>query len=335
MALFGKDLGIHLGTVNTVICEGDEVLLYEPTVVAIDSEELKIVEVGVAAREMDGRTPDIIEVMRPLHEGVIADFEVTQRMLGYFIEKVCGPARLFKPRVMITVPEGATSVERRAVHEAALQAGSRQVFLIQEPLAAAIGIGLPIATPSGNMVVGLGGGSTQAAVLAMSGLVTANTVRSGGTRLDEAIATYVRKKYGLVIGGRTAEEATIRIGAATAQDDNRTMEIQGQDQVTGLPRPITLTTEEVVEAIQETLQLQIAAARSVLERTPPELASDIIDRGMVVAGGGSLLRGIDKWLTRETGVPAYLAEEPVACIAKGAARGLTMLERLRRHLPQV
>ena len=335
MALFGKDLGIHLGTVNTVICEGDEVLLYEPTVVAIDSEELKIVEVGQAAREMDGRTPDIIEVMRPLHQGVIADFEVTQRMLGYFIEKVCGPARLFKPRVMITVPEGATSVERRAVHEAALQAGSRQVYLIQEPLAAAIGIGLPIATPSGNMVVGLGGGSTQAAVLAMSGIVTANTVRSGGTRLDEAIATYVRKKYGLIIGARTAEETKIRIGAATPQDDGRTMEIQGQDQVTGLPRPITLTTDEVVEAIQETLQLQLAATRSVLERTPPELASDIIDRGMVVAGGGSLLRGIDKWLTRETGVPAYLAEEPVACIAKGAARALTMLERLRRHLPQV
>ncbi|MBF8256596.1 MAG: rod shape-determining protein [Anaerolineales bacterium] len=335
MPLFGKDLGIHLGTVNTVICEGDEVLLYEPTVVAIDSEELKIVEVGQAAREMDGRTPDIIEVMRPLHQGVIADFEVTQRMLGYFIEKVCGPARLFKPRVMITVPEGATSVERRAVHEAALQAGSRQVYLIQEPLAAAIGIGLPIATPSGNMVVGLGGGSTQAAVLAMSGIVTANTVRSGGTRLDEAITTYVRKKYGLVIGARTAEETKIRIGAATPQDDGRTMEIQGQDQVTGLPRPITLTTDEVVEAIQETLQLQLAATRSVLERTPPELASDIIDRGMVVAGGGSLLRGIDKWLTRETGVPAYLAEEPVACIAKGAARALTMLERLRRHLPQV
>jgi rod shape-determining protein MreB len=335
MALFGKDLGIHLGSVNTVIVEGDQVLLYEPTVVAIDTEELKIVEVGQAAREMDGRTPEIIEVMRPLHDGVIADFEVTQRMLGYFIEKVCGPARLFKPRVMITVPEGATSVERRAVHEAALQAGSRQVFLIQEPLAAAIGIGLPIATPSGNMVVGLGGGSTQAAVLAMSGIVTANTVRSGGTRLDEAITSYVRKKYGLVIGARTAEETKIRIGAATPQDDNRTMEIQGQDQVTGLPRPITLTTDEVVEAIQETLLLQIAAARSVLERTPPELASDIIDRGMVVAGGGSLLRGIDKWLTRETGVPAYLAEEPVACIAKGAARGLTMLERLRRHLPQV
>jgi len=335
MGLFGKDLGIHLGTVNTVIVDGDEVVLHEPTVVAIDTEELKIVEVGQAAREMDGRTPEIIEVMRPMHDGVIADFEVTQRMLGYFIEKVCGPARLFKPRVMITVPEGATSVERRAVHEAALQAGSREVHLVQEPLAAAIGIGLPIATPSGNMVVCLGGGATQAAVLAMSGIVTANTVRSGGTRLDEAIGSYVRKKYGLVIGARTAEEAKIRIGAAMAQDDNRTIEIQGQDQVTGLPRPITLTTDEIVEAIQETLQLQIGAVRSVLERTPPELASDIIDRGMVIAGGGSLLRGVDKWLTRETGVPAYLAEEPVACIAKGAARGLTMLDRLRRHLPQV
>jgi len=335
MALFGKDLGIHLGTVNTVIVEGDEVVLHEPTVVAIDTDELKIVEVGRAAREMDGRTPEMIEVMRPLREGVIADFEVTQRMLGYFIEKVCGPARLFKPRVMITVPNGATSVESRAVHEAALQAGCREVHLVQEPLAAAIGIGLPIATPSGNMVVCLGGGASQAGVLAMSGIVTAHTVRSGGTKLDEAIGSYVRKKYGLVIGARTAEEAKIRIGAAIEQDENRTMEIQGQDQVTGLPRPITLTTDEIVEAIQETLQLQLGAARSVLERTPPELASDIIDRGMVVAGGGSLLRGIDKWLTRETGVPAYLAEEPVACIAKGAARGLTMLDRLRRHLPQV
>ncbi len=335
MALFGKDLGIHLGTVNTVICEGDEIVLHEPTVVAIDTDELKIVEVGQAAREMDGRTPEMIEVMRPLREGVIADFEVTQRMLGYFIEKVCGPARLFKPRVMITVPFGATSVESRAVHEAALQAGSREVILVQEPLAAAIGIGLPIATPSGNLVVCLGGGATQSAVMAMSGLVTAHTVRNGGGRLDEAIASYVRKKYGLVIGARTAEEAKIRIGAALPQDESRTLEIQGQDQVTGLPRPITLTTDEVVEALQEPLHLQLVAARSVLERTPPELASDIIDRGMVVAGGGSLLRGIDKWLTRETGVPAYLADEPVACIAKGAARGLTMLDRLRRHLPQV
>ncbi len=335
MPLFGKDLGIDLGTVNTLICDGGEIVLYEPTVVAIDIEELKIVDVGQSAREMDGRVPDVIEVCRPLRDGVIADFEVTHRLLGHFVEKVCGPSRLFKPRVMITVPLGVTSVERRAVHEAALQAGSREVYLIQEPLAAAIGVGLPIATPSGNMVVDLGGGVTQAAVIAMSGIVSEDATRIGGMKLDEAIVSYVRKKYGLIIGSRTAEEAKIRIGAAIPQDEERTIEIQGQDQVTGLPRPITLTTGEVIEALQETLQLQLVAVRNVLERTPPELASDIIDRGMLICGGGSLLRGIDKWLTSATGIPAYLAEEPVACIAKGAVRGLGMLERLRRTLPQV
>jgi rod shape-determining protein MreB len=335
MPLFGKDLGIDLGTVNTLICEGDEIVLHEPTVVAIDIDELKIVEVGQAAREMDGRVPEDIEVMRPLRDGVIADFEVTHRMLGHFIEKVCGPARLFKPRVMITVPYGVTSVESRAVHEAALQAGSRDVRLIQEPLAAAIGVGLPIATPSGNMVVNLGGGAVQAAVIAMTGIIAAETVRIGGAALDEAIAGYVRKKYGLIIGQRTAEDAKIRIGASVSQDEERTMEIQGQDQVTGMPRPITLSTSEVVEALQETLHLQASAIRKVLEHTPPELASDIIDRGMVICGGGSLLRGMDRWLTRETGVPAYVAEEPIACVAKGAARGLTILDRLQRILPTV
>jgi rod shape-determining protein MreB len=335
MALFGKDLGIDLGTVNTIISDGDEVVLHEPTVVAIDIEELKIVEVGQAAREMDGRVPEIIEVMRPLREGVIADFEVTHRMLGYFVEKVCGPARLFKPRIMITVPYGVTSVESRAVHEAALQAGSRDAFLIQEPLAAAIGVGLPVATPSGNMVVNLGGGATQAAVISTGGIVCADTVRIGGIRLDGAITAYVRKKYGLVIGPRTAEEVKIRIGAAVPQSEERSMEVQGQDQVTGLPRTIILTTSEAIEALQETLFLQLAAIRKVLENTPPELASDIIDRGMLLSGGGSLLRGIDKWLTQETGVAAYIAENPVECIAIGAARGLTMLERIKRNLPAV
>jgi len=335
MPLFGKDLGISLGTINTLIAEGNEIVLHEPTVVAIDIDELKIVEVGQAAREMDGRVPESIEVMRPLRDGVIADFEVTHRMLGHFVEKVCGPARLFKPRIMITVPHGVTSVESRAVHEAALQAGSREVHLIQEPLATAVGVGLPIATPSGNMVVALGGGVTQAAVIAMSGIVSAGAVRLGGVHLDEAIASYVRKKYGLIIGPRTAEEAKIRIGSAIPQDEDRSIEIQGQDQVTNLPRPVTLTTNEIVEALQETLNLQAAAIRNVLETTPPELASDIIDRGMVIAGGGALLRGIDKWLTRETGVPAYLADDPVACIAIGAARGLSMIERLRRNLPTV
>ena len=335
MPLFGRDLGIDLGTTNTLICDGGDIVLHEPTVVAIDVDELKIVEVGQAAREMDGRVPDIIQVMRPLRDGVIADFEVTQRMLGHFIEKACGPARLFKPRVMITVPYGVTSVESRAVHEAALQAGSRDVRLIQQPLAAAIGVGLPIATPSGNMIVDLGGGVTQAVVVAMSGIVAADAVRLGGAKLDEAIIGYVRKKYGLIIGARTAEDAKIRIGAAIPQAEERTMELQGQDQVTGLPRPITLTTGEITEAVQETLLLMVSSVRNVLERTPPELASDIIDRGMVICGGGSLLRGMDKWLTRETGVPAYLADEPVACVAKGAWQALGMLERLQRHLPVV
>jgi rod shape-determining protein MreB len=335
MPLFGRDLGIDLGTINTLICEGNDIVLHEPTVVAIDVDELKIVEVGQAAREMDGRVPETIQVMRPLRHGVIADFEVTQRMLGHFIEKACGPTRLFKPRVMITVPYGVTSVESRAVHEAALQAGSRDVHLIQQPLAAAIGVGLPVATPSGNMVVQLGGGVTQAAVLAMSGIVAADAVRIAGNELDEAIATYVRKKYGLIIGQRTASEAKIRIGAAIPQDEDRSIEVQGQDQVTSLPRPVVLTTAELVEAVQETLHLMLAAVRKVLEHTPPELASDIIDKGMVVCGGTALLRGMDKWLTRETGIPAYLAEEPVACVAKGAAKSLTMLERLRRALPPV
>jgi rod shape-determining protein MreB len=335
MPLFGRDLGIDLGTVNTLICDGGDIVLHEPTIVAIDIEELKIVEVGQAARDMDGRVPEVIEVMRPLREGVIADFEVTHRMLGHFVEKVCGPARLFKPRIMMTVPYGVTSVESRAVHEAALQAGSRDAYLIQEPLAAAIGVGLPVATPSGNLVVTLGGGVTQAAVISTGGIVAADSVRIGGIRLDDAIISYIRKKYGLVIGPRTAEDAKIRIGAAVPLDEERTMEIQGQDQVTGLPRTAIISTGEIVEALQETLQLQLAAIRNVLEHTPPELASDIIDRGMVITGGGSLLRGIDKWLTQNTGVPAYLAEEPVECIARGAARSLTMLEKLKRNLPAV
>jgi rod shape-determining protein MreB len=333
MALFGRDLGISLGSSTTVICERGEVVLHEPTVVAIVIDEMKIVEVGQAARDMYGRVPETIDVMRPVRDGVIAEFAVTQRMLGYFVEKVCGSTRLFKPRVMITVPYGVTSVESRAVHEAALQAGSREVFLIQEPLAAAIGVGLPIATPSGNMVVVMGGGVSAAAVIALSGIVAAEAVRVGGARLDAAIVAYVRKKHGLVIGSRTAEEVKIRIGAAIPADEVRTMEIQGQDQVTGLPRTISLTTSDIAEALQETLHLMLAAVRKVLEHTPPELASDIIDRGMVICGGTALLRGIDKWLTRETGVPAYLAEEPVVCVAKGASRSLGMLDRLRRSLP--
>jgi rod shape-determining protein MreB len=236
---------------------------------------------------------------------------------------------------MITVPEGVTSVERRAVHEAALQAGSRDAFLIQQPLAAALGIDLPIATPSGNMILCLGGGITQAAVLAMYGVVTSETLRAGGMALDESIVAYVRKKYGMIIGQLTAEQVKINIGSAVLLDEEQSAELQGQDQVTGLPRPVTLTTGEIVEAMQEPLRAIVETARRVLEKTPPELVSDIIDRGVALCGGGALLRGIDKLLTKELGVPAYLVDNPTTCIAEGASRGLGMYGLIRRNLPPV
>ena len=332
MPLFGKDLGINLGTVNTLICEGDEIALHEPTVVAIDVEESKIVEVGQAAREMDGRVPEAIQIMRPMRDGVIADFGVTQRLLGHFIEKVCGPARLFKPRVMISVPYGVTSVEKRAVHEAAIAAGAREAHLLWEPVAAAIGAGLPTDTPTGNMIIDMGGGTTEAAVVSMNGIVVANSVRTGGVRFDEAIVNYIRRKYNLAIGEPTAEEIKMRIGAALPLDEPLSIEVQGRDQMAGLPRTITVTSEEVTEAISESLAAVVSVVRSVLEKTPPELASDIIDRGMVLVGGGALLRKIDQLLTRETGVAAYVADAPMACVALGAGKALENYSIIRRSI---
>jgi len=335
MAFFSKDIGIDLGTINVLCYEGGEIVLHEPSIVAIQVDEQKIVAVGQEAKEMQGRAPESIEVMRPLRDGVIADYEVTERMLYYFIQKICGPFRLFKPRVMVSVPYGVTSVESRAVHQAALQAGSREAYLIQEPLAAAIGAGLPVATPTGNMIVDLGGGASEAAIVSVNGIVTANSARVGGVKLDEAIVAYVRRKYGLVIGEPTAEDVKVRIGAATQIDEELSMEVQGRDQVTGLPRTITITTDEAVEAMQEPLGQITAMVRAVLEKTPPELVSDTIDRGMVVCGGGALLRGIDKLLTKETGVPAYLAENPLACVAIGCGKALEQYELMRPNLPKV
>lgn len=335
MAFFSKDIGIDLGTINVLCCEGGEIVLHEPSIVAIQVDEQKIVAVGQEAKEMQGRTPEAIEVMRPLRDGVIADYEVTERMLYYFIQKICGPFRLFKPRVMVSVPYGVTSVESRAVHQAALQAGSRDAYLIQEPLAAAIGAGLPVATPTGNMIVDLGGGASEAAIVAVNGIVTANSVRIGGVKLDDAIVTYVRKKYGLVIGEPTAEDIKVRIGAAMPLDEELSMEVQGRDQVTGLPRSAVLTTSEVVEAMAEPLGQIVNMVKTVLEKTPPELVSDTIDRGMVVCGGGALLRGIDKLLTKETSVPAYLADNPLACVAIGCGKALDQYELLRPNLPRV
>ena len=334
MAL-GKEIGIDLGTVNVLIYDGGDIVLHEPSIVALLVDEEKIVAIGQEAREMFGRTPDSIEVMRPLRDGVIADFRVTEAMLRYFLKKLSGPLRLFRPNVMVSVPYGATSVESRAVQEATLQAGARNAYLIQEPLAAAIGVGLPIGTPSGNMIVDLGGGATEAAIVAMNGIVTAEAARVGGMHLDQAIMTYIRRKYGLIIGEITAEDIKIRIGAALPQDEELTVEIQGQDQVTGLPRSAIIGTAEVIEAMEEPLDAIVGVARKVLEKTPPELASDAIDRGMVLCGGGALMRGIDKLLTRETGVPAYVADNPLGAVAIGAGRALEMYDVLKPMLPKV
>lgn len=333
--MFSKKLGIDLGTVNVTVAEREQILLHEPGVVAITIDEEKIVAVGQEAREMFGRTPETIEVMRPMRDGVIADYEVTEAMLRYFVDKVIGGFRLVKPTIMMTVPYGVTSVERRAVHEAAIQAGAREAHLMPEPLAAALGAGLPIDTPSGNLIVNIGGGTSEAAVVAMNGIVAAASERVAGVRLDEAIINYVRKKYNLIIGAMTAELTKVNVGAALDIGEELRIDIQGRDQVDGLPKMVTVTTAEVVDAIAEPLALIATVVRRVLERTPPELASDIIDRGMVLTGGTALLRGIDQYLTRETNVPAFLADDPVGATALGASRGLERLDVLQRSVPDL
>jgi len=334
--MFGKQLGIDLGTVNVLVnVRGRGIVLQEPSVVAISPEEYKIVAVGEEAKAMLGRAPDVIEVIRPLRDGVIADYRVTERMLEYFIRKASGGWGLFKPRVMISVPYGVTSVEKRAVRKAALEAGASRAHLIPEPLAGALGADLPIGTPAGSMVVDLGGGATEAAVFAMNGIVAANSIRIGGLRMDEAIAAYVRRKYNLMIGQPTAERVKVNIGSALPLEENMEIEVQGRDQVAGLPHIITIDSEEVTEALSEPLSAVLSVIGSVLEKTPPELSSDIIDRGMVLMGGGALLRKIDELITRETGVPAYVADAPVACVALGAGRALEQYEIFRRSVPDL
>jgi len=333
---FSKELGIDLGTTQTRIADSSGVLIDEPTAVAIVIDEQKIVALGKEALGMQGRvSAESIEVAHPLKNGVVADYEVTEALLVYMLRQVSGPMRIFRPRVMITVPHGVTSVESRAVHEAVLQAGSRDAFLIQQPLAAAIGVDLPIGSPSGNMVICLGGGATQAAVISMYGIVAAETLRNGGMYLDEAVGTYVRRKYGVVLGQATAEQLKIRIGAAVLQDKEESLEVQGQDQVSGLPRPVTLTSGEVVEALQDPLKQVVENCRRVLEKTPPELVSDIIDRGVALTGGGAQLRGIDKLLTKALGIPAYVVDDPATCVVKGAVKALGMYPVLKRNLPPV
>lgn len=331
-----KLIGIDLGTVNVLVyVKGKGIVLQEPSVVAISTKDNRIVAVGEEAQQMLGRTPDTIEVSRPMRDGVIADYGVTEAMLRYFIGKVCGRFRLFKPEIMISVPVGVTSVESRAVHDAAIQAGGRNVYLIPEPLAAALGAGMPIDTPTGNMIVDVGGGTCESAVISVNGIVVSASIRVGGNKMDEAIASYIKRKYNLAIGERTAEEIKIEIGSALPLEENLRLEVRGRDTVAGLPRTIEVTSHEITEAISEPLSSIIMTVRSVLERTPPELASDIIDCGMVMTGGGALLRNLDRYLTQETKVPCHVAENPLACVALGAGKALENYETLKRFLPSL
>ena len=337
--MFVTQIGIDLGTVNVLVyVRGRGIVLQEPSLVALSLADQRIVALGEEAKTMLGRTPDSIEVMRPMRDGVIADYMITEAMLRYFITKVCGRFQLMfggKPDIAISVPVGVTSVEERAVHDAAIAAGGRSAHLVPEPFAAALGAGLPIHTPTGNMVVDIGGGASEAAVVSMNGMVVASAVRIAGLKIDEAITTYIRKKHNLMIGEQTAEDIKIQIGSALPMEEELALEVRGRDQVAGLPRTIRVTSNEITEAIAEPLTAISGVVRSVLEKTPPELASDIIDRGMVLVGGGALIRNIERFLTKETGVPCFVAENPMACVAIGAGRALEQLEMLRKSMPQL
>jgi len=334
--MFERQIGIDLGTANVLVyVRGKGIVLNEPSVVAVSTVDGKIMAIGNDARAMLGRTPETIEVRRPMKDGVIADYLVTEAMLRYFITKVCGRLQILKPDVMIGVPSGVTSVESRAVHDAAIQAGARAAYLIPVPLAAAIGAQVPIAQPSGNMIVDIGGVVTEAAVISLNGIVVSASTRIGGNRLDDAIAAYIKRKYNLIIGERTAEEVKIQIGSAMPLENELTMEVRGRDQVAGLPKTITVTSSEVTEAIAENIAAIVTTVREALEKTPPELASDVIDKGMVMTGGGALLRYIDTLLTRETGVPCSVAENPMECVAVGAGLALEHYDILRKSLPPI
>jgi len=331
--VLGKKIGIDLGTANCLVWfEGEGIVLQEPTVVAISVDDNRVVAVGSEAKQMLGRTPGNIRASRPMRNGVIADYQVTEAMLRYFIQKVGGQSIFFKPEVMICVPAGCTQVERRAVLDATLSAGARNAYLIDEPLAAAIGAEIPIAAPSGSMIVDIGGGATEAAVISLGGVVVHKSARVAGNKIDEAIAYYVRKKHNLIIGDQTAEQVKIKIGSATALPRTEKMEVKGRDSIMGLPKVVELTSTEVTEAIRPVLNQIVSAVKAVLEETPPELASDIIDKGIVMSGGTSLLRHFDKLMTQEVGVPAHVTEEPMLCVVKGTGIALGNIEKYKKSI---
>ena len=331
MSFFIKKIGIDLGTANTLVfVPGKGVVINEPSVVAVSVAENKVLAVGNEAKEMLGRTPDTIVASQPLRDGAIADYRVTEAMLRYFIQKVSGRFRFFRPEVVLSIPAGITSTERRAVIDAALKAGARAAFVVKEPVLAAIGAGIPIHAAQGNMIINIGGGTSEIAVISLGGIVASASARVGGNKIDLAISDFIKRKYSLAIGERTAEEVKIKIGAAIAQVKEDHMEVRGRDLMGGLPKTVTLSSNEVTEAIQDELREIINVVKQVLQETPPELAADIMDKGIVLTGGGSLLRNLDKRLREETGLPITIAEEPLSSVALGTGAMLADVDLLRK-----
>jgi len=328
-----KKIGIDLGTTNVLVyLPKKAVVINEPSVVAISLTDKKIMAVGIEAKEMLGKTPDSIIASRPLKDGVIADYKTTEAMLRYFINKALGGFRIIRPEVMVAVPAGITSTERRAVIDATMASGAKAAYIIKEPIVAAIGASIPIGSPSGNMIIDIGGGTAEVAIISLGGIVSASSVRIGGNKLDQAILEYTRRQHNLAIGERTSEDIKINIGSALPMEEPLTMEVRGRDMVTGLPRTITMTTNDVVEAINPCLEGIIESVKDVLHDTPPELAADVIDKGIIMSGGTSLLRNIDQLISKATGVPAYIADDALFCVAKGTGIALDNLESYKRSI---
>lgn len=331
--MFIKKIGIDLGTANTLVCLPKKgVVINEPTVVAVTLDDNRVLAVGAEAKEMLGRTPEVINVYQPMRDGVIADYRITQALLRYFINKVSGKIRFVRPEVLVAVPAGITSTERRAVVEATLEAGAKAAYVAKEPVLAAIGAGVPINTPSGNLIIDIGGGTSEIAIISLGGVVAWASVRVGGNKIDQAIADYIRKKHNLIIGEQVAEKIKKKIGTALTQKKEKTMEIRGRDLLTGLPKTVTIRNNETAEAMTDELREIIQGIKKVLQETPPELAADVIDRGMVLTGGGSLLRNIDKLISQATDVPCFLADDPILCVAKGTGIALEHLDLYKRSI---
>lgn len=333
IGMFVRRIGIDLGTANTLVfIPGKGVVINEPSVVAVSPTENTVLAVGNQAREMLGRTPDTIVASRPMKDGVIADYRVTEAMLKYFINKVTGKVRFFRPEIMISIPAGVTSTERRAVIDAAIKAGAKSAFVVKEPLLAAIGAGIPIHGAQGNMIINIGGGTSEIAVISLGGVVAAHSARVGGNKFDQAISDYIKRKYGLAIGDRTAEDIKKEIGSAIALVKEEYMDIRGRDLMGGLPNTVKISSNEITEALQDELREVINAIKKVFQETPPELAADIMDKGMVLSGGGALLNNIDQLITKTTGVPCYVAEDPLFCVIKGIGIALDNLDMYKRTI---